>query len=215
CPPYLQGQCLDIARPKVTRVSGLDGDGRATWSVGIPSGLAAGVGTRLQGAMHDHVDVVLTPSLDVEVAAGDVCGGAPAALSAPGFEQSTPSTWQLPAGYAWAAAPDEGANTLEITGNVAVEQWFPAVPVSALSQATFRAWHDGLDAPLMLVEWTYADGAVDLHAFQAPELAGWQTLDLLPLLDPSEKLVHVRVWGYESGVGLPDVTRLDAFALCR
>jgi hypothetical protein len=215
CPPYLNGQCLGIGRPVVTRVGALSATGAATWSVGIPAGLPPGVGTRLQGAMHNTVDVVLTPPIDVQVGTGAVCGGSPSAVSNPGFEETATGTWALPAGWGWAPDFSEGTQAIAVTGNSYAEQWFPAVPVRSLTRASFDSWHDGLDAPLMAVEWTYSDGTTGSTAYQAPELDGWQTHDLRPLLTTGKSLVHLRVWGYASQPPAPDVTHFDAFAFCR
>ena len=87
-------------------------------------------------------------------------------------------------------------------------------PVNELASASLWSWHDVVDEPIILIEWTYDDGSIDDY-LAVVTLDGWQQYDLADKLDPTKTLTSLRVWGYTSTKPKPDVTLYDDFEFCR
>ncbi|MEZ4381181.1 MAG: DUF4215 domain-containing protein [Nannocystaceae bacterium] len=109
-----------------------------------------------------------------------------------------------------ATNPHSGMWTAETDGNVNVEQSFPAVPVSALTEASYWEWH-GEDV-FTVVQWGYSDNTQQQKVL--PSFIDWTKISFLADLDPNKSLVWIRAWGYSGGGNLPDISRFDDFLLC-
>lgn len=103
----------------------------------------------------------------------------------------------------------------QTTGGDNIEQDFAAVPVSALTSASFWSWHDISDNPILYAEWGYADNTSSGLLFLGDQLDGWQQHELLGNLSKAKSLTWLRIYGYSGGGPAADISRYDDFLLCR
>ena len=105
----------------------------------------------------------------------------------------------------------DGDFSIQVIGNVYIQQTFNPVSVSSLLSASFVAYRP--ETSPMAVWWDYSNGTSG-DTFFNDLSSGWNTIDILSELDSNLELVTITAWGYSGGGGEGDTTVFDSFNFC-
>lgn len=221
CPPALGGQCLDLASPTVLGSDPSDAMRTAQIQLNLPASVPVGLTTLVQaanptGAFATIISNTATIRIDSSspCAAGEITLIHNASANLPLGSEYT----QVSGGTSLTRVTDPvtGSFVLQVTGNQDVTASFQPTPVSALTSASYELWHDPTTGAPHFVAVYYEDGSFTTSIlYSVLGGTGWETIDMLPLLDPTKTVNKLEIWGYGSGGGgVPDITRFDNLAFC-
>lgn len=221
CPPALGGQCLDLGSPTVLGSAPSDAQSTAELLLNLPATIGVGRSTLAQAANPaGTLGTVISNKVWLRIEGTSPCAAGEVTLIH-NASANLPLAGEYTQAYGGTSLtrvtdPVTASFVLQVTGNQDVTASFQPTPVSALTSASYELWHDPTPGAPHFVEVYYTDGTTTSTSLaSAIGGTGWETVDLLPLLDPAKSITKLEIWGYGSGGGgVPDITRFDNLAFC-
>jgi hypothetical protein len=221
CPPVLGGQCLDLASPTVLGTDPSDGMRTAQIQLNLPLAVPVGLTTLVQAANPTGAfATIISNTATIRIDASSPCAAGEVTLIH-NARANLPLAGEFVQSYGGSTLtrvtdPITSSFTLQVTGNEDVTASFQPTPVSALTSASYELWHDPTTGAPHFVVVYYEDGSTTSNFLSSAfGGTGWETVDMLPLLDPTKSIYKLEIWGYSAGGSpVPNITRFDNLAFC-
>jgi hypothetical protein len=128
-------------------------------------------------------------------------------LANPGFESGVLAPWTT--NGTWVIETTNchsGSDCASNVGNNYIQQTFAGVPTDGIARITF--WMRQPNSGIAGVEYIYSDASSDFNLVFPG--ASWSQIDATSYLSSGKTLTTLRIWGYQTGGGLPtDISVID------